>query len=150
LAGGDTTCNSRQLPAHTRRNLVSVTLHSIHCSKMMMICHVQLALVFKGAEKRNKIWLCHAIRWGPKWPNCGRWPWYVHVIHGITHFIMIRIFQTYTCNRNWESSIDVIIYLCITTCFCPYGPSSGETCCDTERYNNINKVLSVAIAGICL
>jgi hypothetical protein len=24
-----------------------------------------------------------------------------------------------------------------------------ETCCDTERYNNINK-LSVAIAGICL
>jgi hypothetical protein len=26
----------------------------------------------------------------------------------------------------------------------------AETCCDTERYNNINNKLLVAIAGICL
>jgi hypothetical protein len=26
----------------------------------------------------------------------------------------------------------------------------AETCCDTERYNNINKKLLVVIAGICL
>jgi hypothetical protein len=29
-------------------------------------------------------------------------------------------------------------------------PIGAETCCDTERYNNINKELLVAIAGICL
>jgi hypothetical protein len=32
-----------------------------------------------------------------------------------------------------------------------YSPEEGaKTCCDTERYNNINKKHSVAIAGICL
>jgi hypothetical protein len=40
--------------------------------------------------------------------------------------VHLRIFQTYTSNRNWEFFIDVIISLCITTCFGPYGPSSGE------------------------
>jgi hypothetical protein len=44
----------------------------------------------------------------------------------VRHYILIRILQTYTCNRNWESFIDVIISPCITTCFGPYGPSSGE------------------------
>jgi hypothetical protein len=29
-------------------------------------------------------------------------------------------------------------------------PVGTETCCDTDRYNNINNKLLVAIAGICL
>jgi hypothetical protein len=60
---------------------------------------------------------------------------------------MVAIFRWFQMFDNGGFLKEVLKIVIVFTWGWPVG---AETCCDTERYNNTNKIFSVAIAGICL